>query len=91
MGRLAQRLADAGLQRIDGRVMGSTTYFRQDWDAPGWNDAARDFVNRPTALTFDGNQAADPERGPPRRSRRASRSWASAWTAGRGRDAPRGT
>jgi len=42
--------------------MGSTGYFKRDWDAPGWNDVARDYVNRPTALTFDGNDAPDPER-----------------------------
>jgi D-alanyl-D-alanine carboxypeptidase/D-alanyl-D-alanine-endopeptidase (penicillin-binding protein 4) len=47
--------------------MGSTSYFRRDWDAPGWNDVARDYVARPTALSFDGNvvagrDVADPER-----------------------------
>jgi D-alanyl-D-alanine carboxypeptidase/D-alanyl-D-alanine-endopeptidase (penicillin-binding protein 4) len=59
---LADRLVEAGLTRIRGRVMGSTGYFRRDWDAPGWNDVARDYVNRPTALTFRGNGGRDPER-----------------------------
>jgi D-alanyl-D-alanine carboxypeptidase/D-alanyl-D-alanine-endopeptidase (penicillin-binding protein 4) len=59
---LAQRIADAGVTRVAGRVMGSTRYFRRDWDAPGWNDVARDYVNRPTALTFEGNDVDEPER-----------------------------
>jgi D-alanyl-D-alanine carboxypeptidase/D-alanyl-D-alanine-endopeptidase (penicillin-binding protein 4) len=42
--------------------MGSTKYFRRDWDAPGWNSVARRYVNRPTALTFEGNRASRPER-----------------------------
>jgi D-alanyl-D-alanine carboxypeptidase/D-alanyl-D-alanine-endopeptidase (penicillin-binding protein 4) len=61
LGTLADRLVDAGLQRVGGRVMGSTTYFRRDWFAPGWNDVAQDYVNRPTALTFESNRGADPE------------------------------
>lgn len=59
---LALELADAGITAVSGRVMGSTGYFRRDWDAPGWNDAARDYVNRPTALTFEGNDVATPEK-----------------------------
>jgi D-alanyl-D-alanine carboxypeptidase/D-alanyl-D-alanine-endopeptidase (penicillin-binding protein 4) len=42
--------------------MGSTAFFQRDWDAPGWNEVARDYVNRPTALTFEGNRDANPER-----------------------------
>jgi D-alanyl-D-alanine carboxypeptidase/D-alanyl-D-alanine-endopeptidase (penicillin-binding protein 4) len=42
--------------------MGSTSFFLQDWGAPGWNEVARDYVNRPTALTFEGNHDPDPER-----------------------------
>jgi D-alanyl-D-alanine carboxypeptidase/D-alanyl-D-alanine-endopeptidase (penicillin-binding protein 4) len=60
--RLAGHLVDAGLQRVRGHVMGATTFFRRDWFAPGWNEVARDHVNRPTALTFEGNHAAHPER-----------------------------
>jgi D-alanyl-D-alanine carboxypeptidase/D-alanyl-D-alanine-endopeptidase (penicillin-binding protein 4) len=62
LGALASALVDAGLRRVTGSVMGSTGYFLQDWDAPGWNDAARDYVNRPTALSFEGNAVTDPER-----------------------------
>ena len=59
---LARRLADAGIERVRGRVFGSTGYFRRDWDAPGWNAEARDSVNRPTALVFERNTEDDPER-----------------------------
>ncbi|HJS27534.1 MAG TPA: D-alanyl-D-alanine carboxypeptidase [Actinomycetota bacterium] len=59
---LARELDAAGLTRVTGRVIGSTSYFRRDWDAPGWNDEARDYVNRPTALTFQRNSDRDPER-----------------------------
>lgn len=62
MGRLADALVAAGLRRVAGRVMGSTAYFDRDWNAPGWNGVARRYVNRPTALTFEGNGAANPER-----------------------------
>ncbi|HEX6231187.1 MAG TPA: D-alanyl-D-alanine carboxypeptidase [Actinomycetota bacterium] len=59
---LADAIADAGVRKVAGRVMGSTTYFRRDWDAPGWNSVARRYVNRPTALTFEGNRSPLPER-----------------------------
>jgi serine-type D-Ala-D-Ala carboxypeptidase/endopeptidase (penicillin-binding protein 4) len=62
IGTLARRVADAGIERVQGRVFGSTGYFRRDWDAPGWNAEARDSVNRPTALVFERNIRADPER-----------------------------
>jgi len=62
LGPLAQQLADGGITRITGRVVGSTSYFARDWDAPGWNSVARDYIDRPTALTFQGNRGADPER-----------------------------
>ena len=68
MKMLARRIAASGITRIGGRVMGSTAYFRQDWEAPGWNDVARDYVARPTALAFEGNldgsgrDVSDPER-----------------------------
>ena len=63
LGALADQLVDAGLARVSGRVMGSTAYFRREWNAPGWNDVARDYVNRPTALTFEFNRGPEPERG----------------------------
>jgi D-alanyl-D-alanine carboxypeptidase/D-alanyl-D-alanine-endopeptidase (penicillin-binding protein 4) len=59
---LARKVAGAGITRVRGRVFGSTGYFRRDWDAPGWNDEARDYVNRPTALVFERNGDDDPER-----------------------------
>ncbi len=62
MAALARRIAAAGVTRIAGRVLGATTFFHRDWYAPGWDEEARDFVNRPTALTFEGNAEGDPER-----------------------------
>lgn len=62
MAALARRLAGLGLRKVTGRVMGSTGYFRRDWDALGWNDVARRYVDRPTALTFEHNVSRDPER-----------------------------
>lgn len=62
LGALADRLVDAGVERVTGGVRGATSFFRRDWYAPGWNDVARDYVNRPTALTFEGNHEANPER-----------------------------
>jgi D-alanyl-D-alanine carboxypeptidase/D-alanyl-D-alanine-endopeptidase (penicillin-binding protein 4) len=62
IGTLARRVADAGIERVRGRVFGSTGYFRRDWDAPGWNAEAHESVNRPTALVFERNKEADPER-----------------------------
>jgi D-alanyl-D-alanine carboxypeptidase/D-alanyl-D-alanine-endopeptidase (penicillin-binding protein 4) len=68
MAALARKIADSGIARIAGRVMGATTYFRRDWDATGWNDVARDYVARPTALAFERNlgpsgaDVSDPER-----------------------------
>jgi len=62
MGSLAHDVVDAGITRVRGRVIGSTGYFARDWDAPGWHADAHDDVNRPTALAFEGNRDADPER-----------------------------
>jgi serine-type D-Ala-D-Ala carboxypeptidase/endopeptidase (penicillin-binding protein 4) len=61
MTSLARKIVDAGITRVRGRVLGSTGYFRRDWDAPGWNNVARDYVNRPTALAFEHNERAHPE------------------------------
>src|SRR4029079_15535327 len=44
-----------------GPVMGRTNYFSQDWNANGWHGNARDYVNRPTALTYQGNHDDHPE------------------------------
>jgi len=69
LARLAQRILDAGIHRIDGRVIGVTGPFQRDWFAPGWKSYfPRDYIALPTALTFRGNVDAsgthisDPER-----------------------------
>ncbi|HYZ14228.1 MAG TPA: D-alanyl-D-alanine carboxypeptidase [Actinomycetota bacterium] len=62
MRAIAVQLVEAGVRRVTGRVMGSTSFFRHDWDAPGWNKVARDYVNRPTALTFESNHDPVAER-----------------------------
>ena len=54
---LAKQIAAAGVTRIQGSVIGSTSYFGHDWFAPGWrDDFPRDEVALPTALTFQRNQ-----------------------------------
>ncbi len=64
---LARRVAAAGVERIEGRVVGSTGFFGRDWDAPGWQPYVQArFAPLPSALTFDGNAAGgthidDPE------------------------------
>ena len=56
LSRLAQRLKNAGIERVTGRVMGSTGYFRHDWWAPGWEPFfPTEVVALPSALTFEGN------------------------------------
>ena len=53
---LAKRIAEAGVTRITGSVVGDTGPFLRDWWAPGWKD---DFpaveIPIPTALTYRGN------------------------------------
>jgi len=67
LGDLARAIADAGVTRINGRVMGNTGYFARDWYAPGWkSDFAEKYIALPTALTFEGNaqgeeHVSDPE------------------------------
>ncbi len=68
MAALAHDLVDAGITSVQGRIVGATDYFARDWDAPGWDRDARDYVDRPTALTFEGNHHAHPSGRPPRRS-----------------------
>jgi D-alanyl-D-alanine carboxypeptidase/D-alanyl-D-alanine-endopeptidase (penicillin-binding protein 4) len=66
--RLALRIVGAGVRMVNGSIMGSTGYFRRDWDAPGWRAEFRSRdVALPTALTLDGNSRRgrhiiDPER-----------------------------
>jgi D-alanyl-D-alanine carboxypeptidase/D-alanyl-D-alanine-endopeptidase (penicillin-binding protein 4) len=56
MGALARQLVAAGVEKVRGRVMGSTTYFAHDWWARGWKrQRSRLYVAPPTALTFQGN------------------------------------
>ena len=65
---LAKDVVAAGVRRITGRVMGSTTYFSHDWYAPGWRKFfPRLEVGLPSALTFkenhvNGRNVHDPER-----------------------------
>ena len=67
--RLARLVRDAGVARIDGRVIGVTGPFHRDWFAPGWKTYfPADYIPLPTALTFRGNVSSsgthidDPER-----------------------------
>jgi D-alanyl-D-alanine carboxypeptidase/D-alanyl-D-alanine-endopeptidase (penicillin-binding protein 4) len=62
MGALARKIVAAGIEKIDGRVIGSTGYFLRDWDAAGWSSSSHQDVARPTALTFEGNASSAPER-----------------------------
>jgi len=56
MAALARHLVAAGVQKVRGRVMGSTGYFAHDWWATGWKrHRTRLYVAPPTALTFQGN------------------------------------
>jgi serine-type D-Ala-D-Ala carboxypeptidase/endopeptidase (penicillin-binding protein 4) len=53
---LARRVRDAGVSRITGSIVGDTSAFDRGWWAPGWlPGVSRGYVNRPTALAFDGN------------------------------------
>jgi D-alanyl-D-alanine carboxypeptidase len=66
--RLARRIAEAGVRKVRGRVMGSTAYFSHDWWASGWRSYfPQEEIPLPSALTFEGNVSAgvnikDPER-----------------------------
>jgi D-alanyl-D-alanine carboxypeptidase/D-alanyl-D-alanine-endopeptidase (penicillin-binding protein 4) len=69
MNALARAIAETGIRKVRGRVMGATTGFQRDWWAPGWRDYfPEDYIALPTALTFEGNQDGrgvhirDPER-----------------------------
>lgn len=65
---LSRRLISSGIVGIEGRVMGSTSFFSRDWFAPGWkSDFPREEIALPSSLTFRGNEiaghhVADPER-----------------------------
>lgn len=58
--RLARKVVEAGVRRVRGSVMGSTSYFARDWWAPGWRwFFPTYYVALPTALTFQGNRSRD--------------------------------
>ena len=65
---LSNKLVSAGIVGVEGRVIGSTSYFSRDWFAPGWKASfPEDEIALPSALTFRGNElagrhVADPER-----------------------------
>jgi D-alanyl-D-alanine carboxypeptidase len=65
--RLAVRLRDAGLTRVDGSIVGDTSAFLRDRSAPGWHRIALSYIGLPTALSYQANADAggfvfDPER-----------------------------
>ncbi|MGH2540440.1 MAG: D-alanyl-D-alanine carboxypeptidase/D-alanyl-D-alanine-endopeptidase [Actinomycetota bacterium] len=69
MTALARALVADGLERVHGRVLGSTGPFARDWFAPGWRDYfPRYYIALPTALTYrynelaGGRHVANPER-----------------------------
>ena len=62
MAWLATRLHAAGITRVRGSVVGDTSAFTREWWAPGWVPGlSRSYVNRATALAFDGNAVSSPE------------------------------
>jgi D-alanyl-D-alanine carboxypeptidase/D-alanyl-D-alanine-endopeptidase (penicillin-binding protein 4) len=60
VGRLANRIALSGVERVRGSVVVDSSLFSNDWHAPGWQPWSRDFVTRPTALAVDGNGSPVP-------------------------------
>jgi D-alanyl-D-alanine carboxypeptidase/D-alanyl-D-alanine-endopeptidase (penicillin-binding protein 4) len=66
---LAADLRERGVERVRGRVLGSTGPFGRDWFAPGWKSYfPRYYIALPTALTYRYNRGPrgrninDPER-----------------------------
>jgi D-alanyl-D-alanine carboxypeptidase/D-alanyl-D-alanine-endopeptidase (penicillin-binding protein 4) len=59
IGDLARAVKQAGIERVEGSVMGSTGYFAHDWFAPGWKSGyPADECALPSALTYNGNVEA---------------------------------
>ena len=57
--RLARQIAETGIRRIEGGVVGARGFMASDWDAPGWQPYVRHrYVTRPTALSYNANQNA---------------------------------
>jgi D-alanyl-D-alanine carboxypeptidase/D-alanyl-D-alanine-endopeptidase (penicillin-binding protein 4) len=70
---LAERVAEAGITRITGSVVGDTGPFARDWWAPGWrDDFPREEIPFPTALTFRGNLGPEGRHIPDPEARAAS-------------------
>jgi D-alanyl-D-alanine carboxypeptidase/D-alanyl-D-alanine-endopeptidase (penicillin-binding protein 4) len=68
---LAIAIRQAGIRKIEGRVMGSVGYFDHDWWAYGWKaNFPTDEVAMPTALSVNGNLKSngDPVYSPERRA-----------------------
>jgi D-alanyl-D-alanine carboxypeptidase len=58
LGRLVRGLVRSGIERVRGRVIGSTGYFAHDWSAPGWKPFFPSTeIPLPSALSVDGNVA----------------------------------
>jgi D-alanyl-D-alanine carboxypeptidase len=54
--RLAVRIKNAGIRRINGSVVGAISYFAHDWSAPGWRSYFPSrYIPLPSALTYEGN------------------------------------
>ncbi|HEU4480443.1 MAG TPA: D-alanyl-D-alanine carboxypeptidase [Actinomycetota bacterium] len=68
LGKLARRMDEAGIVRIEGSIIGSTSYFGRDHFAPGWKpNFPAEEVPLPSALSYEGNvhkgnHTATPER-----------------------------
>jgi serine-type D-Ala-D-Ala carboxypeptidase/endopeptidase (penicillin-binding protein 4) len=59
LGTLASKIADAGVARITGEVVGDTSAFSRMWWAPGWLPGiSRSFVARPVALRLSTSRGA---------------------------------
>ncbi|HYI44811.1 MAG TPA: D-alanyl-D-alanine carboxypeptidase [Actinomycetota bacterium] len=57
LGDIARAVRQAGIERVEGSVMGSTGYFSHDWFASGWKSGyPADECPLPSAITYNGNQ-----------------------------------
>jgi len=56
VGSLARKIKASGVRRVEGRVVGTRTYFANDWWASGWKSFyPSSEVALPAALNFNGN------------------------------------
>ena len=59
---LAAAMAESGIRRVTGRVVGDTGAFDRGWWAPGWlRGISRNYVARPTALRLTGSSGLEAE------------------------------